>query len=154
LKKILLIALLLIVGCVPPRLVEKDGLWYAPKTDIPYSGKWTWWYDNGQKWSEGTFKDGKEDGLVAELYRNGQKKEEGTWKNGEPDGKWTYWSADGRESSELIFKNGEGWNGKETYWWDNGQKYREGTYKDGKWISKCWDEDGNEMDCPPAEEVE
>ena len=80
-KKILLIALLLIVGCVPPRLVEKDGLWYAPKTDIPYSGKWTWWYDNGQKWSEGTF-------------------------------------------------------------------------KDGKWISKCWDEDGNEMDCPPAEEVE
>jgi hypothetical protein len=37
-----------------------------------------------------------------------------------------------------------------TYWYENdGQKDYEITYMDGILISeKCWDEDGNEMDCP------
>ena len=96
-KRFLVLLVLLYFSCTHTVavLVEKDGIWYAPKTDIPYSGKWTWWYDNGQKWSEGTFKDGKEDGLVAELYRNGQKNREGTYK----DGKWISkcWDEDGNE---------------------------------------------------------
>ena len=37
-----------------------------------------------------------------------------------------------------------------TVWHENGQKESERTYKDGELISsKCWDEDGNEMECPP-----
>jgi antitoxin component YwqK of YwqJK toxin-antitoxin module len=36
-----------------------------------------------------------------------------------------------------------------TYWYENGQKESEWTYKDGiLFFNKCWDEDGNEMDCP------
>ena len=34
------------------------------------------YYENGQKETEGTFKDGKENGLFIEWYENGQKKEE------------------------------------------------------------------------------
>ena len=81
-------------------LVGKDFLQYAPGSDKPYSGVAVWYYDNGQKEWEATFKDGKEDGLM-------------------------------------------------TYWYENGQKWQEETYKDGSLISsKCWDEDGKEMDCP------
>jgi antitoxin component YwqK of YwqJK toxin-antitoxin module len=39
---------------------------------------------NGQKDYEGTYKDGKEDGLHTKWYENGQKKLEVTYKNGEP----------------------------------------------------------------------
>ena len=62
-------------------------------------------------------------GEVFSLYENGQKEYETTYKDGEEDGLWTGW-------------------------YDNGQKEFEKTYKDGVIISsKCWDEDGNEIQC-------
>jgi len=38
-------------------------------------------------------------------------------------------------------------------WQDKNEKMSvEETYKDGKWVSeKCWDEDGNEIDCDELE---
>ena len=41
------------------------------------------WYDNGQKNSEGTYKDGKVDGLEIYWYQNGQKYREVSFINGE-----------------------------------------------------------------------
>ena len=77
------------------------------------------WYENGQKQSEVTFKDGKINGLVTYWYENGEKKSEGTYRNGKKDG---------------LF----------TWWYGNGKKEYEGTYKDGKKISvKEWNEDGS-----------
>jgi|TARA_B100000959_G_scaffold265831_1_gene307711 antitoxin component YwqK of YwqJK toxin-antitoxin module len=76
-KKILLIMLLLIVGCskepinYETTLVERDGVTFTKDTNKPYSGKWTSWYDNGQK------------------------KAEGTYNNGKQVGKWTYYKEDG-----------------------------------------------------------
>ncbi len=40
-------------------LVWKDGLYYASDSEEPYNGEAVWYYDNGQKKSEGTFKDGE-----------------------------------------------------------------------------------------------
>ena len=79
-------------------LVERDGVFYTKDTNKPYSGdvfsldkngeieeektlkngivwngKWTEWYENGQKKLEGTFKDGERDGLVTSWFENGQK---------------------------------------------------------------------------------
>ena len=77
------------------------------------------WYENGQKKSEVTFKDGKINGLVTYWYENGEKKSEGTYKNGKKDG---------------LF----------TWWYGNGKKEYEGTYKNGKKFSvKEWNEDGS-----------
>ena len=154
-KKILLIVLLLIVGCssddkeapASQASVEKEsekeapvsqarepidrntlitsisGLQYAPGSDKPYSGESVLYYESGQKMSEGTWKDGKEDGLWTGWYENGQKMLEGTYKDGELNGLWTGW-------------------------YKNGQKKYEETYKDRQFISaKCWDENGNEIDC-------
>jgi hypothetical protein len=69
-KKTLLIitALMLVVGFTSGQepidestLVWKDGLKYAPGSDKPYSGVAFW--DQYIKLREGTYKDGKKDGL-------------------------------------------------------------------------------------------
>jgi antitoxin component YwqK of YwqJK toxin-antitoxin module len=46
-------------------------------------GEFTFWYENGQKRGEGTFKDGEKDGLWTGWYENGQKEGEVTFKDGE-----------------------------------------------------------------------
>ena len=105
------------------------------------------WYSNGNKESEGTFKDGKKDGLWNEWHENGQKKGRGTFKDGKPDGLWTYWFDNGQKEGEGTLKDGE-LDGLSTTWYENGQKEEEVNYKNGKLISsKCWDEDGNECEC-------
>ena len=108
-----------------------------------------------------------------EYWPNGQKKEEGTYKDGKKDGLWTYWYENGRKRSEGTFKDGElkritDWDfytgvkknethfsgvdrkgrpildGKLTVWHRDGQqKANVENYKDGKFIEgKRWDEDG------------
>ena len=77
-------------------------------------------FENGRKSGEGTYKDGKKDGLYTMWYENGQKSKEGTFKDGIRDGLYTEW-------------------------YENGQKKVESTYKDGEVISeKYWNEDGSE----------
>ena len=83
-------------------------------------------------------------------HKNGQKSEEGTFKDGKEDGKWTYYYQyfdNGKKKYERTYKDDE-LDGIWTSWYDNGQKMKEGSYKDGEEISsKCWDEDGNEIEC-------
>ena len=91
--------------------------------------------------------DAKLNGLHTSWYENGQKESEGTYKNGTPDGKRTWWYENGQKDREATFKNGE-LDGKWTDWREDGQKKSEGTFKDGERISEeCWDEDGHEIEC-------
>ena len=79
-KKILLIALLLIVGCTKEpidyveMLNQRDGILYTKDSNEPYSGKVFSLYDDGKKKDEGTIKDGE---MISykefEWYDNGQK---------------------------------------------------------------------------------
>ena len=124
-------------------LVWKDGLRYAPDSDKPYSGVAVEYYENGQKSSEFSVKDGKKDGLNTEWYENGQKSIEGTYKDGKRERKWTHWSPDGKESSELIYKDGKAWDGvamgvSYKNWIKHGVMEKVESYKngkrDGKWI--------------------
>jgi len=64
-------------------------------------------YENGQKKSEETLKDGKPDGLWTEWYENGQKKFEGTYKDGKPDGLVTWWNENGQKERERNYKDGK-----------------------------------------------
>ena len=88
-------------------LIERDGVYYTNDTNEPYSGpvfsldkngrnnresiledgkmityKDFVWYENGQKMSEISYKDGEWDGLYTYWYKNGQKESEGTFKDG------------------------------------------------------------------------
>jgi len=150
-KQTLLIitALMLIVGCSADpidgsTLIEKGGLMYAP-----YSGEAVWYYENGQKERERTYKDGEEIGSTRwEYYSNGQKKRENTYKDGLKDRKWTYWFDNGQKSEEKTYKDGK-LDGLYTEWYSNGQKEEEGIYKDGekygKW-TQWYHENGQKSD--------
>ena len=85
--------------------------------------------------------------MGTKWYANGQKHSEETYKDGKEDGKWTYWYDNGKKKYGWKYKNGEK-DGLETYWYANGQKASEGTHNNGELIlQKCWDEDGNECVC-------
>ena len=115
-------------------------------------GKWTTWYENGQKWYEGYIKTINDttavwNGLKTQWYVNGQKEKEMTFKDEKEDGLRIEYYENGQKRLEGYFKDGKQdrfW----TFWYENGKKWKEGTFKDGETIShECWDEDGNEEEC-------
>ena len=67
LKRLLIIALLVVFGCAKPindeTLIDKDGVKYHPDTNELYSGKVFKNRIGGKKEFEGSYKDGKRDGL-------------------------------------------------------------------------------------------
>ena len=90
-ERLLLIALLLIVGCSKPideeSLKDRGGIKYQQDAQEPYSGKVFKLYETGEKFLDGIYKDGYYDGLWTGWHENGQKKEEGLYKDGKKDGK-------------------------------------------------------------------
>ena len=85
----------------------RNGLVYLPNQQEPFTGKNLCKYGNGQKKSEGKFKDGKLDGKWTSWYENGQIKSEENYKDGKRDGKWTTWYKNGRITSEKNYKDGK-----------------------------------------------
>ena len=114
-----------------PELVDSsstEGTYKDGKQD----GLFTSWHDNGKKESEINYKDGKQDGLYTFWYENGNKEFEGTHnKDEKEDGLWTRWYENGQKSNEQTYKDGK-IDGLEIQWHENGQKSGEGTFKDGK----------------------
>ena len=101
-KRLLLIVLplLLIVGCSKPindeTLIEMGRLKYHPETKELYSGEVFQNRMGGEKEFEGSYKDGKKDGVWITWYENGQKSDEGTFKDGELI-EWTSWDKYGNK---------------------------------------------------------
>ena len=126
----------------------------------------TQYYENGQKESEGNYKDGKEEGLHTTWYENGQKEAEYNFKDGMRNGKLTQWEENGCKWEEGYYINDKpdklfGWHengqkrceeswkdgemdGEWISWYENGQKESEGNYKDGKeeGLHTIWHENG------------
>lgn len=103
-------------------------------------------YSDGRPGLEQYFEiKGEERVLVRETgyYPEGQKRIEGTYKDGKREGLWRYWYENGNLWSEGYYK-ADVRHGRSTVWHENGKKYYEGHYTDGertgKW--KFWDEDG------------
>jgi len=65
-------------------LQDRNGLHYQVNESEPYSG-WAkrMYFRSEQIWALVYFKDGKLDGLATSWYENGQKKSETTYKDGE-----------------------------------------------------------------------
>ena len=132
-RKLLLITLplLLIVGCssspepinYETTLIEREGVFYTIDKNKPYSGKVFSLYDDGNKESEWTLKNGKLDGLYTLWYKSGRKWLQNTYKDGKLDGLSIYWDRKELLDTKRTYKNGE------------------------LILQKCWDEDGNECVC-------
>ena len=123
-------------------LETREGIKYLNGSDAPYTGKVFLFHENGQKMSEGNYKDGKGDGLWVHWHENGQKRSESNLKGGKANGLWLMWHKNGQKWIEEDYKDGK-CEGLSVRWHGNGQKQVEGNFKDGELISaKFWNSKG------------
>lgn len=133
-----------ISGCNSKRFFEKIGLEveitnviqirneiaYLPNENEPFTGKYEEYYStNGQKKSETSYKDGKQNGLFTSWYENGKKMSETNYIDGEVNGLFTWWYENGQKMSETNYIDGKA-NGVTIEWDENGQKKGESNYQD------------------------
>lgn len=79
--------------------IQMDGTYKDDKRE----GQWIYWYENGHKWSEGTFVRGKSDGRRVTYFENGKVRYEGYYKNDLRVGKWRFFDETGRLIKELDY---------------------------------------------------
>ena len=110
--------------------------------DISASMQRVLWGHSGTK----MYRESVKHGPWMQLDEHGKMHSEGTYKNGKQEGVRTLWHANGQKSGEVTYKHGKR-EGVWTYWHDNGQKGQEGTYKDGKkeGIWTLWDKQTNAL---------
>ncbi len=67
------------------------------------SGEFTWWHENTQQAVQGSFKNDERHGQWSWWHENGQKAIHGQYDNGKLDGKWFYWNADGKLERKMDY---------------------------------------------------
>ena len=71
------------------------------------SGKWTYYYPNGNKMYEQTFIKGKQEGKVTSWYEIGTLESVKNFKDGKPEGKWIFYDKQADKVKKTMqFKNG------------------------------------------------
>jgi antitoxin component YwqK of YwqJK toxin-antitoxin module len=89
-------------------------------------------YPNGQKFVEGQYSSGKQEGTWTYYHDNGKEQRTVTYKNGQPDGSWEVLNAEGAIVAKRSFKAGKR-DGTWVVYDDTGkQPLREEVYTDGK----------------------
>ena len=66
-------------------------------------GLWISYYENGTKWSESYYVDGKRDGHSLTFYPNGQVRYIGEYKNDEQVGSWKFYDEEGELTNEENY---------------------------------------------------
>lgn len=127
-------------------LLEYDigsDIFYLKDPDIPYTGKSFSLQVNGKKRTEGSYVDGKKDGLWIEWNDDGQKQSEDNYKKGKYNGLRVVWHPNGQKAMEGTWINDEA-EGMLVWWHPNGQKKCVENIEKGKRISaaKYWNNKG------------
>lgn len=63
------------------------------------NGLWRVWYQNGNLWSEGEFLEGKAEGFRKVYYENGRMRYSGQYKNDVKTGEWTFYDENGKKTN-------------------------------------------------------
>lgn len=105
-------------------LVERHGVYYKKLSKIPFSG---------QIWGEtnGSFKNGKPEGLWTSFWRNGRTRAEVKYQNGRLEGAWVGYHENGQLESEGNYKDDKR-QGIWAFYYDTGQLLAKGDSKHGK----------------------
>ncbi len=77
-----------------------EDLCYAPNQERPYNG----WVKSSSKLYQ--FQNGKQHGTYISWYENGQKRSEGSYKEGWKEDMWTEWSMNGQIHGNGFYKKG------------------------------------------------
>lgn len=135
-----------VVSKVVNRIVERNGIYYEPIHNKPFSGKYVSRDSAGKIVQEVHYKDGLADGFSTTWHKNGQKESEGLYKSGKQEGLWTWWNDQGQQIIEKYYKNGLK-HGLWIDWHANGQKKVEGTFINGKreGVVTIWNKEGKKI---------
>lgn len=88
-------------------LVEKDGLVYQRGVDVPYTGKVTDTFVDGQLQLQAYYKDGVRHGSETTWYNNGQIRTKCEYKNGQKNGMWIKFGRDGGVQLQKLYQDGK-----------------------------------------------
>lgn len=66
-------------------------------------GEWRYYYDSGQLWSLGFYKNGKKEGKKEVYWPDGTKRYEGQFVNDLKSGTWTFYNPDGTVLQKMNF---------------------------------------------------
>jgi antitoxin component YwqK of YwqJK toxin-antitoxin module len=77
------------------------------KSETPYNGMGTGWYESGEKKYEVTFKNGGRDGIESWWYESGRKMKRVGYKDGYAEGAFVIWDRSGAKEYEAHYKNGK-----------------------------------------------
>ncbi len=78
---------------------QMEGTYKNNKRD----GLWTYWYENGNMWSQGMYLNGKSDGKRTTFFENGKVRYEGFYKQDMRVGKWRFFDENGRLLQEVDY---------------------------------------------------
>ena len=122
-------------------------------SDVPLKDSWqnfslhhglvTYWYKNGQKSSERSYKYGKFDGILTKWYENGQKSFEMNFKDGTKEGLAILYDENGQKRFEENYKDGKLMSAEA--WKPNGEKCPLTNIKEGNGVMVHYSEDGTQM---------
>lgn len=99
----------------------------AGQQNINPNGFNTFYFDNGNKSSEGSLKNGKPEGYWKNYYENGKLKSEGNRKNFLLDSNWKFYSQDGFIKEEIYYQKNKK-NGPYIQYADSGILYSISNY--------------------------
>jgi TonB family protein len=94
------------------------------------TGAFTYYYENGNKSSEGACVENKRHGAWANWYENGQKEYTGYYENGESEGDWIFWDEEENKNAAGGYKDDKE-EGIWERWYANGQLLSRGGYMNG-----------------------
>ena len=83
------------------RLLLFIGLAWGQSTDSLFLDES--FYDNGNTWFEGNYKNGIKLGLSTTYYKNGKEWTKSNYKNNERSGKWIFYNEDGTVYEEKEY---------------------------------------------------
>jgi hypothetical protein len=78
-------------------------IFFLPSTN--FSGVWITYYANGQKSSEGNYKDGNRSGEFIDFYLDGSRSSVWHYENGKRNGLWTQYFPSGRIQIQCLLSN-------------------------------------------------
>lgn len=70
-------------------------------------GEWTYWFQDGRKWTESRYENDLRIGKAIIWRESGYKNYEGSYSNGKPHGTWTFYDVDGSRNKDVIFEHGQ-----------------------------------------------
>jgi antitoxin component YwqK of YwqJK toxin-antitoxin module len=69
-------------------------------------GRWIYYYEDGKVWSEGFFKQGKNEGKRITYFENGNKRYEGNYKEDLRAGLWKFYNEQGKLVNQIDYGKG------------------------------------------------